>query len=410
MPQGGVELLDGSLVVAQTTLVGGAATFAPQVLSAGTHSLSAVYLGDGVNPGATSAVEGTTVGAEVIAATANAASVEYGQGIPALTGSLSGVLPQDVGNVAAVFTTTAGALSPTGSYPIVATLTGPASANYSVVMSAASGSLQIAQAGSVTVELPLAQSSYTGLPLLLIADVSSTTQGTPTGTVQFLDGGAVVATAMVVNGVASGTYLSPGTGTHSIVASYGGDANFAASSSLVQMTTVSAMPDFTMAQSGTTTQTVAAGEVANYAMTVGAQSGTFTGVVDLSASGLPTGATVSFSPPQVVPGTSPVSVTMSVQTSAVLPITTRVRRYGGVVLAFVLLPWLLMGRRLRRVGRAIALGSVLAVMVSAVGCGDRTISSAAMGGKSYTLTVTGTSTNLVGAVVSHSTQVTLVVE
>jgi hypothetical protein len=270
--------------------------------------------------------------------------------------------------------------------------------------------LQIVQAGSVTVELPLAQSSYTGLPLLLIADVSSTTQGTPTGTVQFLDGGAVVATAMVVNGVASGTYLSPGTGTHSIVASYGGDANFAASSSLVQMTTVSAMPDFTMAQSGTTTQTVAAGEVANYAMTVGAQSGTFTGVVDLSASGLPTGATVSFSPPQVVPGTSPVSVTMSVQTSAVLPITTRVRRYGGVVLAFVLLPWLLMGRRLRRVGRAIALGSVLAVMVSAVGCGDRTISSAAMGGKSYTLTVTGTSTNLVGAVVSHSTQVTLVVE
>ncbi len=409
-PQGVVELMDGSLVVAQTVLVGGAATFAPQVLSAGTHSLSAVYLGDGVNPTATSEVVGTTVGAQVITATANAASAEYGQGIPALTGSLSGVLPQDAGSVTAVFATTASVLSPTGSYPIVATLTGPASANYSVVMSAASGSLKIVQAGSVTVEQPLAQSSYSGLPLLLTADVSSTTQGLPTGTVQFLDGGAVVATAKVVNGVASGTYLSPSTGTHSIVASYGGDGNFMASTSLAQMTTVSAMPDFTMALSGTTTQTVAAGGVANYAMTVGAQSGTFTGVVDLSASGLPPGATVSFSPPQVVPGMSSVNVTMSVQTSAVLPITTRVRRYRGVVLAFLLVPWLVMGRRRRRLRRAIALCAALAVMASAVGCGSRSISAAAMGGTSYTLTVTGTSTNLVGAVLSHSTKVTLVVE
>ena len=407
-PQGGVELMDGSLVVAQTALVGGVATFASQALSAGTHSLSAVYLGDGVNPAAASSVVGTTVGAQVITATANAASMEYGQTIPALTGSLSGVLPQDVGKVTAVFTAAAAALSPTGSYPIVATLTGSASANYSVVMSAASGSLKIGQAGSVTVEQSLAQSSYTGLPLLMTADVSSMTQGTPTGTVQFLDGGAVVATATVVNGVASGTYLSPSTGTHSIVASYGGDANFTASSSLVQTTTVSAMPDFSMAQVGATTQTVAAGGIASYAMTVGAQSGAFTGVVDFSASGLPPGATVSFSPPQVVPGTSPVSVTMSVQTSAVLPIAMRVRRYGGVVLALVLLPWMLMGRR--RLGRAIALCAVLAMMASVGGCGARTISSAAMGGKPYALTVTGTSTNLAGAVVSHSTQVTLVVE
>ncbi len=407
-PQGGVELMDGSLVVAQMALAGGVAVFAPQALSAGTHSLSAAYLGDGVNPAAASAVANVSVAAQVVTATANAASMEYGQAVPALTGSLSGVLPQDVADVAAVFTTTAGALSPTGSYPIVATLTGPASANYSVKMSASSGSLQILQAGSVTVEQPLAQSSYTGLPLLLTADVSSMTQGTPTGTVQFLDGGAVVATATVVNGVASGTYLSPGTGTHSIVASYGGDVNFTASSSLAQTTTVSAMPDFTMAQVGTTTQTVAAGEVANYSMTVGAQSGAFTGVVDFSASGLPPGATVSFSPPQVVPGTSPVNVTMSVQTSAVLPIAEMVRRSRRVVLALLLLPWLLMIKRRPR--RAIALCAVMAVMLSAAGCGDRTISSAAMGGTSYTLTVTGTSTNLAGAVVSHSTQVTLVVE
>jgi hypothetical protein len=155
---------------------------------------------------------------------------------------------------------------------------------------------------------------------------------------------------------------------------------------------------------------VAAGDAANYAMTIGAQSGAFTGVVDLSASGLPAGATVSFSPPQVVPGTSPVNVTISVQTSAVLPITTTVRRYRGAVLAFLLFPWLLMGGLRRRLPRSIAPCAVLALVVAAGGCGARTISSAAMGGQSYTLTVTGTSTNLAGAVVSHSTQVTLVVE
>ena len=406
--QGVVELLDGSTVLTQATLSGGAATFAPQMLSAGAHSLSAVYMGDGVNPSATSAVVGVNVGVQVVTATANAASMTFGQQVPVLTGSLSGVLPQDVGNVSAVFTTTAGSLSPTGSYPIVATLTGPASANYSVVMSASSGSLQIVQAPSVTVEQPLAQNSYTGLPLLLTANVNSTTQGVPTGTVQFLDNGTVVATAVLVNGVASGTYLSPGVGSQSIVASYGGDGNFLTSASQAQMATVSPVPDFTIAASGSSTQTVAEGDVANYTMTVGAQSGAFTGAVNFSATGLPSGATVSFSPPQVVPGTTSTNVTMSVQTSDVLPVTARVRRYGIAVFACLLLPWVLVRRRGRV--RPIAMCGVLTLLIGAAGCGARSVSTAALDEQTYTLTVTGTSTNLAGVVVSHSMQVTLVVE
>ena len=412
-PQGAVELFDGQTLVAQTTLVGGAATFAPQTLATGTHSLSAGYMGDGVNPEATSGTVSTTVGSAVVTATANAQSVEYGVGIPVLTGTLSGVLPQDVGNVTAVFTTTAGMLSVPGSYPIVATLTGPASANYSVVMGAGSGSVLISQAASVTVEQPLAQGSYAGLPLVLTANVNSTTQGDPTGVVQFFDGSTVVATSTVVNGVATGTYLAPGAGTHSIVASYGGDADFVASSSMVQTASVGVMPNFTMASSGTTTQTVAAGSIANYTMTVGAQSGAFTGVVDLSASGLPAGATVAFSPPQVVPGASVVTVTMLVQTSATVARGgargRELRRYGGAVMACVLLPLMLMGRRRRGVWRAIAMGSAGMLLMGVMGCGDRSISTATQGGKTYMLTVTGTATNLVGAVVSHSMNVTLVV-
>ena len=219
-PQGAVELLDGPTVVAQTTLVGGSATFAPQTVSAGTHLFSAVYLGDGLNPAATSATVSGGVGMMVVTATAAPQNGEYGGVIPVLTGTLSGVQPGDLGSVTAVFRTTASVLSPPGVYPIIATLTGPASAKYSLVLGAGSGSLRIVPAGSVTVEQPLAQSSYAGLPLLLTANVSSTTRGVPTGVVQFMDGSAVVATGVVVHGVASGTYLSPGAGMHSIVASY----------------------------------------------------------------------------------------------------------------------------------------------------------------------------------------------
>jgi hypothetical protein len=49
-------------------------------------------------------------------------------------------------------------------------------------------------------------------------------------------------------------------------------------------------------------------------------------------------------------------------------------------------------------------------MMAAMGCGARSVSTSLVGGQTYTLTVTGTSTNLAGLVVSHAMQVTLVVE
>jgi sugar lactone lactonase YvrE len=407
--QGVVDLLDAGSLLTQTTLAGGSAAFAPQTLTAGTQSLYASYLGDGVNPASTSTTVNVSSGPAVVTATANPASAEYGQPIPALTGSVSDLLPQNSGSVSVVFTTTAVPLSPVGSYPIIATLSGPASANYTVVMSPASGTFHILPATTVTAEQTVSQASYAGLPLLLSASVGSTTQGLPTGTVTFLDNGTVVTTAPLMNGSANGTYLSPGTGTHALVASYGGDGNFLTSASQVQTATVAAIPDFSMSTSGSTTQTVAAGDVANYGMTVGGQSGAFTGVVDFSASGLPAGSTASFSPPQVVPGAASVNVTMSVQTSASL-LTASWSRMSGAVLAGLLLPIWILGRRKRTGQRWLAICGLLMAMHSLVGCGARTISTTLAGGKTYALTVTGTSTNLAGMVVSHSTQVTLVVE
>ncbi len=408
--QGTVELVDGTNVLAQTSVSGGVATFPAVVMAAGEHSLSAVYLGDGVNPGAVSAAWRVSVGSTVATATARGASMAYGGQMPVLTGTLSGVQAADVGQVTAVFTSAAGALSPVGSYPIVATLTGPAAGRYSVEMSAASGELQVMQAESTTVEEPLAQGSYAGLPLMLTAQVTAAGAGTPTGMVKFVAGGTVVATGAVVSGVATAMYLAPPAGALAVTALYGGDANFVGSTSAAETATVGVVPDFTLATTGSTTQTIGSGGVGNFGMMVGAASGTFTGAVDMSASGLPTGATVSFSPPQVVPGTGTVAVTMSVQTSSTLTTLTMVKQYGGMVMAAMLLPWMLAGRRRRGGLRGLAACGMMAMLMLVAGCGARTASTTALGAQTYALTVKGTATNLAGAVVSHSVAVTLVVE
>ena len=224
----------------------------------------------------------------------------------------------------------------------------------------------------------------------------------------FSDGSSAVATVTLAGGTASATYPAPAAGSHSIVAAYSGDTNFTASSSQAVTTTVGAMPDFTIAASGGSTQTVLAGNIASYSIVIAAQPGPFTGDVSLSASGGPASAVVSFAPPQTVPGAGSATVVMSVQTLAP---STQARGFGGWPLAaLLLLPWWI-GRGRRRLGWGLVAACVLAVaMASAVGCGSRSISTDASAQQSYTLKVTGTGTNLAGAVVTHSATVTLIVQ
>jgi hypothetical protein len=404
-PQGIVELLDGSAVVSQATLNGGAASLDASSLAMGTHTLTVAYLGDGVNPAAASNPSVVPIGPGIVTATANAQTIQYGQTIPLLTGSLTGVATQDAGDVSVVFTTTATSFSPPGTYAITATLDGSASAKYSLVLAANSGSLSMTRATTLTVEQPLAQSSYAGLPLVLTAGVSSTTQGTPTGTVTFSDGASTIATATLIAGAASATYLSPLAGTHAIVATFSGDTDFTASSSQAMVTTVGTLPDFGLAASAS--QTLAAGGIASYTITVSAQPGPFTGVVDLSVKGLPVGASATFSPPQTVPGTGSAAVTMSVQTVAA---SARLVQHQGRLAwlaLMVMVPLVLIRGRRRQLVLLVLFGIAL---LSAEGCGARSISTADVAQQVYSLEITGTSTNLAGVVVSHSTTVTLILQ
>jgi sugar lactone lactonase YvrE len=403
-PQGSVRLLDGASQIATATLAGGAATISLGTLAAGSHQLSATYTGDGLNPAATSNSIMVSVLPAPVTASANAVTITYGQLIPVLFGSDSGILPQDASSVSMNFATTAGLLSPVGSYPIVASLSGASSSNYVVTTGPGAGSLTIVQAGS-SVTLPsVASQSYVGLPLLLTAHVASATSGLPTGEVDFSDGSTVVSKAIVVNGVASGIYSAPIAGTHTIAATYMGDTNFLGSSSAVVTTAVAAMPDFGMTITATS-QTVQGGLIASYPLAVSPVGGTFTGSVSFSVSGLPAGAVASFSPAIVVPGATGAAVTMSIQTIALAENASP----QTIVWTFCTPIGFLFFLRRKHAG-FITVTALSCFLFAVIGCGARTVSTETPASQAYKLTVTATSTNLAGAAISHSTPVSLIIQ
>ncbi len=406
-PQGTVVITEAGSTLASAALHDGNAALAGWIVSAGPHTLLATYGGDGLNAGASSSPLALVTMPLAITAVANGATAVYGTANLPLSGSLQGVLSADVGQVNAVFAVGAGALAPVGTYPIVASLTGSKSGNYLVNMGASSGTLQITPAGSFT-SLPAVAAGYAGLPLRLTANVASSTQGQPTGTVQFLDGGNVVATGTLVNGSASGVEVAPSSGVHNLTAVYSGDVNFLPSTSAVQSANVGTLPDFGLSFDGADSATVLAGSNAAYQLLVGASPAPFTGNVTLSVSGLPAGATAAFSPVQVVPGTSSANVTLTITTPAVQA-TLPPNRRPAVWFACLGLVGLVRLWRLRRCG---AVPALLALCLVLNGCGTRTVADGVAGATShtYSLTITGTSTNLLGGIVTHSKGATLTVQ
>ena len=404
-PQGPVQITEGGTPLSGASLSQGTATIALPTLSAGTHTLTATYAGDGLHPSATATATVVVSPAPVTAAAAGT-TMSYGAPIPTLTGTLSGVLPQDQGNVTAVFAASAPPMASVGSYPITAMLTGAASANYTLSSPTNSGTLTIVPTAT-TATLTPPSGAYATLPLQLNARVASTTSGTPTGTVQFFDAGNLIATAPLVNGSASAIELNPASGNHTLSVAYSGDTNFYASTSANVIQAVNAMPDFTIGTAGNSQQTVIAGSLATFGLTVGSQGAPFTGAVTLSASGLPAGATASFSPPAVVPGASSAPVTMTVTTRATTALSTR--KQPEVALAVIGAIFLLALRRRCTLPRLLAM-LVVAGLFGLAGCGARTASESVLPVQSFAIQVQATGTNLAGNVVVHTVSVTLGVE
>jgi hypothetical protein len=289
---------------------------------------------------------------------------------------------------------------------------------YSLVIGQATSTAAVASSANPA----LAQSAVT-----FTATISAAA-GTPTGTVNFLDGTTVLGQGTLSGGVATLTTSSLAVGSHTITAVYSGSTNFVASTS---GPLTEAVLNFTLSPgpgsggSGpVTSQTVAPGGVATYPLDIVPTAGTiFPTPVTLTVTGMPPGATAIIAPSSWTaltptswsfpPNTPLNQLSLTVQLPAALARLDRQdlthRGLPPLIWGTLLLPFAGGLRRSgKRRGRTISLLLLLASMGAMVG-----LSSCATSGffaptsqqQTYIITVTATSGTL-----SHSTTLTLTVK
>ncbi len=245
MPTGTVTFKAGTTVLA-TVAVGsaGTATYTSSAFTVATHAITAVYSGDSNYAGSTSAafsqvvnqaatttslaspVNPSTFG-QSVTLTATVAAVAPGTGTPAgsvqfydgttLLGS-HGL----TGGVATLVTTKLA----TGTNTIIAVYV--ASADYLTSTSSALSQV-VDKANTKTTLASSPNPSTSGATVTFTATVSAVApgNGTPTGTVTFMDGATELGTA-TLNSSKKATFATASLtqGTHSITAVYAGDGNF----------------------------------------------------------------------------------------------------------------------------------------------------------------------------------------
>ncbi len=301
-----------------------------------------------------------------------------------------------------------------GTYPLTATLSGPAAGNY--LLGTVTGMATVTPAPTGTTVASLASSAAVGAPIGIAIHTVSSTSGTPTGSVSLLDGTTVVAAAIpLASGGVTYSISSLSPGTHSLAAVYSGDHNFLGSSSPVATVAVGAGPDFTLAATGTGSQSIPSGSTADFSFSVNTVGGDLASPITLSVDGLPIGATASLNPSYLPPGAPVTAFTLAVLTSKTAVAETQAGSRGGVFAALLGSPIAWAWRRRRRLGsrfpmKAAIFASTTCILFATLtsGCGNRVNTGTELhSAPSYTLTVTGTATSASGSVLKHSATVTL---
>ena len=381
------------------------ATLSTATLPAGAHTITATYTGDSTHLAAQSTAVTLTISPQPIQAVISPINLLYGQPIPTLTGAVTGILPQDATSLTVTFSTPATNLSPTGTYPIAASLTGASAGNYTLTTTPPS--LTINPAPTLTTLSASTTATTPDTPITLTAHAASTTSGFPTGSISILDGTTPLTTAAInSSGNLSFTTATLITGSHALTAVYSGDTNFTTSTSaptLLSITTTTAS-DFTLTATTATSQTTIAGSSVAFSFTTQTQ-GTLDSPITLAVAGLPLGATASFNPAYIPPGNSSSNFTLTITT----PNSTAQNRQSSLTLALLLIPITLLTPR-RRNKLSIILLTTITTLTTA--CGDRinTGAQSAASLASYPITITATATSPTGATLTHTVVVTLVMQ
>lgn len=246
------------------------------------------------------------------------------------TGAVTFVASGSCSNSGMTITITSG----TGSCSVTATKS--ADVDYTTISSpsytVASAKANVASAGLHTSAAALLLKNSVTLTAKVGSGLS-----TPTGTVSFLDGSAVLGTVPLNNsGTATLTISTLAVGTNSIIAVYSGDSNFNGFTSAALTETVQ---DFQMA-AVQGSATVLPGATASYQFQLALTNGTtFPSAVSLGLTGLPAGATYTITPASITAGMGAQTITVRVNTAKTLA-ELRTRAALTPMLGLFLLPML----------------------------------------------------------------------
>ena len=226
---------------------------------------------------------------------------------------------------------------------------------------------------------------------------------TPTGTVTFFDGTALIGSGAVTASVATFATTAPATGIHSITAVYSGDTNYTTAASPILPEIIQ---DFTIALPTGAAGTVTAplGGQADYPLVITSLGGvTLPSAVNLTVTGLPPGMTSAFSTDVVAAGSSTANVTLKAFMPGYSALQPPPGPFGGrslpVALGLILLPF---AGKLRKTAHRFRRVAVLALAGAALAVGGCQITFTP---KTFPLTVTATSGTL-----SHTTTVNIIVQ
>ncbi len=267
-PTGSIAFLDGPTQIGKGPLApNGIATFTTSALTAGTHPITASYVGDvnntpALSPPVSEVVNKTQTSTTLVSAptigiagkpVVLTATVQVVAGLGAITGTVTFT---ENGNILAPPT----ALSPSGQavisvnlplgpHIVIATYSGDANDN----ISSGTLNLNVVQATTQTLLTTSGSPSVVLTPVTFTAKVTGN-GGTPTGTVTFLSDGTAIGTGTLDGtGTATLTYSSLTAGSHVITATYSGDANDASNTSNAVTQQVGTIPTVTDLAASTTT-------------------------------------------------------------------------------------------------------------------------------------------------------------